>query len=696
MSTSFSYNTKHSIYLCLLLTSLTTVSNRTAFAAPYSLPETFPIPMTFHSTDRLNVHNPAFNSELEKNSAFPIIAGLGNTFSKDKIKIAKTKWREKLVITGDAYGGVGEKDFSEVWPGHVLYKVGTLLINDISPQDTLLIVEDHKTIAANNKVIERNNKTSPFTLTLYAIDKQGKPDWSHAEYITVESVNPAKHQFIVKRGQWGTKPLAFKSGKAVLASRMMYWSGQWQLNLSLHSPRGGKDNLTAAEWFGRKISERLLSTDADGIEFDVGRWTFGNSKLNPMDANNDGITDFGYIDGVNSFGLGGQVFFRELRQRIGNDKIIQVDSNDAIYGVRGWKYLNGIQMESFPAANDFDQFSPAFLHLRLWSENVEQLPKISYPLTKTPTTVYNNARLANGGNTDFRFRVGLASSCLVGMPHSFATMNVLKVDPANPSGTDLEKSETFGAFMWDEYHGGELNNWHWLGKPVSLASQDLSNLDKTDILAKANWQWSISSGFSAKHNETPNLFSANVQTIPSGIFPEKTWEGVNLSLKDGGIKSLESGREYTLEFEARGDDTWNYAGQTFDHVPRMVTINGAITSNGNKPFSVLVDNQWRTYKISFIADSSRKPTPVFGISEQVGATEIRNIKLYSGGAERWLREFEKGVVLLNMTNSPWQAPIKKGYYRHLKGSQDPDVNNGQLVDNTIVVPARDAVFLVKR
>ena len=35
----------------------------------------------------------------------------------------------------------------------------------------------------------------------------------------------------------------------------------------------------------------------------------------------------GYIDGVNSFGLGGQILFGELRRLLGPDKLLQVDSN---------------------------------------------------------------------------------------------------------------------------------------------------------------------------------------------------------------------------------------------------------------------------------------------------------------------------------------------------------------------------------
>ncbi len=66
-------------------------------------------------------------------------------------------------------------------------------------------------------------------------------------------------------------------------------------------------------------------------------------------------------------------------------------------------------------------------------ENAEVLlPRISYPFTKTPTTLYAKAYLPDRKLTDFRFRIGLAAATLVGMPHPFASLYNIKFDPANP------------------------------------------------------------------------------------------------------------------------------------------------------------------------------------------------------------------------------------------------------------------------
>ncbi|MBK8815448.1 MAG: hypothetical protein IPN42_08060 [Methylococcaceae bacterium] len=663
-------------------------------AAPVQIPENFPVPTVFKPIYNLKPNSRMFNERLKQISPFEIVLATG----PDHIfPLVKEKWSNKIMLIQDAYGGIGERDFPDVWVGHLLLKAGTLLTGSISPTEIYIPVQDLGRIAKNRKIISAVNKRGHFALTIYALDpKTKKPEWSHAEHVILNDIQDGK--LVVSRGQWGSKPFSFRAGMAVIAPHMMFWRNQWQLNFSLHSPRGGPDNLTAAEWFARKVAKRITSNKsahANGIEFDVGRWTWGFPEANPMDINNDLVPDYGYIDGVNSFGLGGQILFQELRKQLGPDIIIQADSNDAIHGIRGWKNINGVEMEAFPVANDFNRFSEAFQHLRLWVENAEALPRFSYPLTKTPTTFFANEYLPGGVKTNFRFRIGLATACLIGMPNPFANLNNEDVDPANFKLKEQKTKETFGIFDWDEYHAGDLNKWSWLGHPVTVAKQNFSDLNDKNLLAKAGWRWKTTEGFEAKQDQTNGNYSAKVQRIPNSILPEKMWFGVHLEPKSK-IADMITGKEYTLEFDARGDDEWNYTGQHFSRVPRMIAIKGAFETKTEKPISLLADSNWRTYRISFTANSTRTSTPVFGVSEQIGTTNIRNIKLFEGSSERWLREFENGLVLLNMTNKPWQVSVKKGYYRHLKGLQDPAINNGQLVDSLITVPARDAIFLIKR
>jgi hypothetical protein len=670
----------------IFLTALLTVGSGEVFAGLPPLPDTYPMAMTFHAFDKINKGSPAFDDALGKQAPYLFIHGAGNA---QKTHAVKARWPDKIVTLQDAYGGVSEEDYANVWPGHLLYKPGTLSSQNISPQDTVISVQDPSLIVKNARRLEKMQKKTPLALIIYALDKAGKPDWSHAEHLVAERIDGQK--ITVKRGQWGSKPLAFEAGKTVIAPHMMFWARQWQVNFSLHSPRGGAGNLTAAEWYARHAADNLAQASADGIEFDVGRWTWGAPEQQAMDIDNDRVADYGYLDGVNSFGLGGRVFFRELRRLVGPDKIIQADSNDAMFGVRGWQYLNGVQLESFPAANHFDRFSTAFLHLRMWAENAQALPHISYPFTKTPTTVYANARNADGSKTDARFRIGLAAACLTGMPHPFASLGNLKFDPANVIANDDGSNQHFGVFAWDEYQGGDRHDWHWLGRPLAPAQQDLSDLGTADLLAGTSWRWVTDKGFTAKPSGQNAM---TVEHIPANILPEQMWYGVRYE-PNGGLKTLQANQDYTLVFDAQGDDSWHYAGQDFAQVPRMLVISGAAdTKKAAAPLSVLIDSTPRTYRVSFVADGS--PAAVFGIAEQLGKTTLNAVKLYAGSAEHWSREFANGMVLLNMGHKPWHATVQKDLYRHLKGTQAPEVNTGETVGSDVLVPPQDAVFLIKR
>lgn len=110
--------------------------------------------------------------------------------------------------------------------------------------------------------------------------------------------------------------------------------------------------------------------------------------------------------------------------------------------------------------------------------------------------------------------------------------------------------------------------------------------------------------------------------------------------------------------------------------------------------SVLAEAKWQTYRISLTTSAAPGSDLAFGVAEQIGRTEIRNIRLYEGGAERWSRDFQNGKVLLNMTNHPWRINIGSGF-RRLKGSQCPEVNNGEKLSGMTEVPPRDALFLLK-
>lgn len=58
----------------------------------------------------------------------------------------------------------------------------------------------------------------------------------------------------------------------------------------------------------------------------------------------------------------------------------------------------------------------------------------------------------------------------------------------------------------------------------------------------------------------------------------------------------------------------------------------------------------------------------------------------------WRRDFEKGVALVNATAAPQTVALGRDFEK-LRGSQDPEVNNGAIVDRVTIQPADGLVLL---
>ncbi len=177
------------------------------------------------------------------------------------------------------------------------------------------------------------------------------------------------------------------------------------------------------------------------------------------------------------------------------------------------------------------------------------------------------------------------------------------------------------------------------------------------------------------------------------------------------------GNSYTISFDAKGEDQWNFRIHSLSGVPRLLSILAPFkTIEETRPLGILIDHEWRHYDLTFIAadcsnineshfgcdpKTMNQNSISFGISEQRGKTWIRNIQLFKGSSERWSREYEHGMVLLNMSQNTWSnIPLKplpnNCFYERLNGKVDPVVNDGfKILNNLAHVPSQDALFLHK-
>jgi uncharacterized protein (TIGR03437 family) len=129
------------------------------------------------------------------------------------------------------------------------------------------------------------------------------------------------------------------------------------------------------------------------------------------------------------------------------------------------------------------------------------------------------------------------------------------------------------------------------------------------------------------------------------------------------------------------------------------------TSSGQAPAA----DCWQPAKRAGDAGTARCPFTVptagaWSISIYVangGKIAIDNVRIYQGGVGPWRRDFENGLALVNPFERPYSfsaaelaGSLKRTAIRRIKGTQAPDVNNGQAVTGTLTLGAFDAIILL--
>jgi hypothetical protein len=583
-------------------------------------------------------------------------------------------------------------------------------------------------------------------------------DWTtveHAKVTSVSGVNVTLTRTCGHALSW--------SGSAIedvyIAPHAHYWTwplGTLMVNLSNQTPTNS-NGQTGLEWYTEYYTnawECMLGLNefrtqfdgnsgphcyipeargANALQADGARWRpgqGGRGQLIPVDADNDGMEDDGYINGIQEWGIGFNSLLGNLVTRLsaaqGSPVAITADSSRADWGYRG-SDISGIEIENFNEelnglnSSLHDPFSSHFTMLKYWSEISSGDGMQSYPQSKISTGTFSTARLfastkavTNADGVEFRvpdpsapplsqltpaeseanapFRVGIAASLVLGLPHSY-----LIDDGA--SGTQY-----FGIFPWDEYTGGKLRSSHfiktldWLGKPTSVAKQETRQLSSTSVLSLSTASTTSNSCTSASMKISKTGYQ--VHTKSSCAVPLVDDAGITIPVH---LTSFLSRPAHTIGFSASGV---SYSGAD----KRALRIKLQYDDGTSVYQDMLVDNQRRSYLLSFNqnANSSGQYRQVTSLSflsgEEYGYVELANVSISFGSADRWARDFENGAVVLNMTPVPWTVNLKATFgftaplYR-LDGETDPIINDGSILDGsgtTITVPAYDAIVLQRK
>jgi len=633
------------------------------------LPDIFPINMGFKTLLSTNgAVNHAFDTLA---NAGRYAAHHGSVSVMDQIKtsfpdVITLAMNPRSVDGENRSVGIDSAATGNVWPGFWLYKAGCLLGVTISTTNTQIEVADATRFTTNDYAIiyERDALGKPKFLTSDADGTSGT-----YEIVNVTGVDTTNNVLTVVRGKTGTTAKSFTAGQTAVAAFIPNWQiggkiSQIKANMSLVCPRHPVTGENWAEFSGRGRGAAIRDGLNDGTESDIVYCLAGDEA----DVDLDLQPDWGFKNGVNVYSLGWQEHVKIVREIAGPDKIIQHDCTRVSAGYRGWRYVNGVQFETFGDGNSFSQM---FDLLSQWVEHAEVKPAFSYGYCRAPTTTYGGVLPDN----DWMFRKQFAAGLMAGMPHPYGS------------------GENMGLFDWDEQRGGNLDNYVWLGRSLESTQRDFIGLSPTNLLAADTWNTVIASNYAATVSGAvtdTNGIEIAVTQIPEN--QNRDCDGVKLKLNRDFL--LVAGKEYTLIFDAKADDTAVYQGKSYPDMPVYIQISEHGTTT--EKMGVWATGNWRTYRLSFVCAPNEHFRVEFGAAEAIGRVWLKNIKLHEGCVDRLSREFENGKVFLNESEtSDWVVNLGTNKYWRLKGDIRPDINDGRKVSGSLTVPARDAVYLLK-
>ncbi|MBM4156861.1 MAG: hypothetical protein FJ221_17810 [Lentisphaerae bacterium] len=366
------------------------------------------------------------------------------------------------------------------FPGHWVYRRATRILADVpaAAGETDIRVED----ASDFQTGAGRYRTSNDDIALFGVTPGGTHDWAHCEQVQLVSVDAKAGTIRVRRGCYGTKPLAFKAGAARAAAHAVEgpWGKTnhllWFYNYATHCPRDpqGKtctDRLVddLARWFAPDgILGRL-----DGMEFDV------LFNVTHGDTDGDGVEDDGVVDGINRYGIGVFGFARQLRERMGEGFILQADGALGPGGQRSQRafgLFNGIESEGWPNLNDWDfkDWSGGLNRHLFWQAHA-RAPAFSYFNHKWVEGVPGKPGETQNADVPFsRHRLSFAAAQFVD-----AMVCAAYAPPRGKRGVTP---------LWDEFVQGAENRPGWLGRPeappVRLAAATPDLLAGADLSAR--------------------------------------------------------------------------------------------------------------------------------------------------------------------------------------------------------------------
>jgi hypothetical protein len=530
---------------------------------------------------------------------------------------------------------------------------------------------------------------------LCMLTEDGKPDWNRCEQVKLIAVDLERKIIKVKRGCYGTKPIALLAAKSYAASHSFAdWflppNIAWRYNFSTKCPKDLQGRNAAdvlVEDLGKRFDRGGDLEVFDGLEFDVNMhvapvplvfpWNFGRG----LDTNGDGKADDGIVNGVNYYGIGQYEFFRKLRRRMGEEKIIQSDG-EALSGrepynrpyihQRGFGVLNGIESEGWPQQQNLEikDWSGGMNNHFFWEQNARK-PVFNYINLKSwITKIVDGKKQRRIAPWNIQ-RLIFAAAQLFDAGICFFTT------------PETEPGERLG--VWDELRKGIEHKIGWLGQPIASAVH-LALKEKDLLEGKGK----------IMNKEFVNRFQGDNKkfSLENGgvkISSEEKKKKLVFLLKDVPC----SGPEFFISFKIKAEPMEHYPIDIARQVwVRLVYSDG---SKSEETYMTWCNPNWFESNFFFREAKTGKVDLEFTV-ENSEPLWITNLSVHNA-PDTMYRVFEKGLVLANPSNNDYIFNIKdidpNRKYRRLIASskQDTKTNDGSPIGKTVTLKPYDALFL---
>lgn len=617
----------------------------------------------------------------------PVIAKWANRYA--------LKHPEKLMLihlNGEGRS-VNDKGIHKIYfPGHWIYEEGTFPVDDIDNKQKEIEIELAKPFSERAYVVHGRDveiDRLPHDVIIVETDDNGNRLWDKYEFATIETVDYENNKIVVSRGQYSSKPRAFKKDRTYIAPLAgASWGGNlmWYYNLSSCCPLDSEGN-SCSDVFVKEM-KKWFSPDGvlaniDGIGFDV---NYFESDHETWDCNNDGIADRGFIDGKNLWRIGDLDFLSRIRTTFGDEFIITADGwRDEMQRAVG--LFNGMETEGLCRWNDgYRQISRTINQHTYW--NMHNSAKYQFSYITSKLSHPDDQKLSTQLH-----RMGMALSCCLGVAYAYSAPLYIP-----------------------EASGGTLNKPNWLGEPVSelkytaketpdllkgagveMNKELVNKFDLSDVDYKLVDNTLYISGKGSDVYEEIIVPGPEI-TIPSGdlivFFEAKAIKGFADLPEDGQIP-----RKINIRLEGLPE----YPTEPLNTHELHNDLSGFMGTKGFTPQMFYFRN---------VGNIENAIKMIFEAEEQ-GEFAIRNLRVHNAPATM-VREFENGIVMVNPSLQAYYFNLKSLYprldkYRRIKidpsktENLDGDFievssyNNGEKIKNTskITVPALNALFLIK-